>query len=89
MNESGVTLRPALRCNRSSPMAGGGAEPFLDVAGFEHARRLVRVIRPNPGEAIGLQLHCDLQAVRLDLIAALLRRAYLIGRCRAMSERDD
>ena len=80
MNESGVTPRPALRCSVSSPMACGRAEALLDVAGLEHARRLVRVIRPDAGETIGLQLHRDLQPIRVDLARALLRGAHLIRR---------
>src|SRR6185436_1987308 len=40
-----------------------GGEPFLDVAGLEHAHRLIRVISPDACEAVGLKLHRNLQAI--------------------------
>ena len=50
-----------------------GAEPFLDVPGLEEVRRLVRVVRPDAREAVGLQLEPDGKLVRFDLVDALLQ----------------
>ena len=57
-----------------------GREPFVDVAGLQHPIGLIRVIRPHAREAIGLQLHRDLQPIPGCLVAALLRRLHLVGR---------
>src|SRR5262245_8420560 len=55
-----------------------GREPFLDVAGLEHAHGLIRVIGPDAREAIGLELHRDLQAVRAGFVRALLSGTHLL-----------
>src|SRR5688572_24864414 len=53
-------------------------QAFFDVAGLEHAHGLIRVIGPDAGEAVGLQLHRDLQTVGTGFVRSLLRRANLV-----------
>src|SRR5688500_8670680 len=67
-----VALQPVVADGR------GRGKAFFDVAGLEHARGLIRVIGPDAREAVGLELHRDLQAVRVDAARALLRRANLV-----------
>src|SRR5690606_3285106 len=46
----------------------GRREPLLDVARLEHLLLAVRVMRPDAGVAIRLQLHEDLEPVDLGLV---------------------
>src|SRR5215471_8225122 len=55
-----------------------GRETLFDVAGLEDLLAHVRVMGPDPREAIGLQLERDLEAVRS--LATRLRLAYGIRR---------
>src|SRR5262245_49070684 len=49
----------------------------FDVAGFEKPPLLLRVMSPDPGKAIGLQLDANLELIGFDLIHAPLRLLYL------------
>ena len=55
----------------------GGAHRGLDVAGLDQLPLLVGARRPDAGEAVGLQLDLDLQAVRLGLGQAALLLLHL------------
>src|SRR5262247_3351860 len=46
---------------------GGGVQAFLDVTGFEDLARALGVAGPHARQAIGLQLHADLERVALGL----------------------
>src|SRR6266576_7361565 len=50
-----------------------GSQRRLHVAGVEELQALLRAVRPYPGEAVGLQLHLDLEMVRLRLPHAALQ----------------
>src|SRR5262245_26319156 len=50
----------------------GGLQSGLDVAGLDEVPSLLRVMRPYAGEAIGLQLDADLDAVGVGPVHALL-----------------
>ena len=58
-----VPLRTAL--NHVVPDRRRGPQPFLDVARLQDLPLLVGVMRPHPGQAVGLELHQDRQGVRL------------------------
>ena len=76
VNDSGCTP-PPMRCwMRSSPIADGGVERVLDVAGLEDVA-LLRRVPPDAGEAVGLELHADGERV-LEVGALLLRLAHLL-----------
>src|SRR5262249_2496597 len=45
----------------------------LDIAGFDEAPLLLRVVRPHPGEAVGLQLDSYLKLVAFNRVHAALR----------------
>ncbi len=47
---------------------GGGVQPFLDVALFQDVARVLRLVRPDAGQAVGLQLDAHLQRVALGLV---------------------
>src|SRR5207247_1086042 len=52
-----ATLRPALQ-----PIVAdgrGGAQTFLEIARLENVTGAIGVVRPDPGEAVGLQLAPD------------------------------
>ena len=58
----------------------GGIQAFLDVAVLQAVLHLVVEVRPDAGEAVGLQLHADLQRVGLALVVrALLQLLHLLG----------
>src|SRR6516162_1739641 len=65
----GRAVREGVRRHASARVAlqsvvtncGRGSKPLLDVARLEHVIALIRVIRPNAGIAVGLELERDLR----------------------------
>ena len=52
---------------------GGSVQAFLDVARLQDLPGALGVVRPDPGEAIRLQLHLHLERVRFGAAALALR----------------
>jgi hypothetical protein len=55
----------------------GSRQTFLDVALLEDLPRAVGIVRPDAGEAVGLELHGNLDGVRLLAVGALLKVSHL------------
>src|SRR5262245_4379045 len=49
----------------------------LDIAGLDEAPLLLRVVRPHPGKAVGLQLDPNLELIAFDRVHAALRFLHL------------
>src|SRR5690606_2502265 len=59
---------------------GGGLHGLLDVAGLEPALRLLGVVGPDAGEAVGLELEADRQLVVVALAQLAPRLVHLLHR---------
>src|SRR5574337_1699391 len=59
--------------------ARGGVQALLHVARLEPVARLVRMVRPHTGQAVGLQLEPHRQRVGLRLGGAAAHRVHLLG----------
>ena len=49
----------------------------LNIAGLDEAPLLLRMVRPHPGKAVGLQFNSNLQLIGVALVHAVLRLLYL------------
>lgn len=56
-----------------------GVQAFLDIAGLEDLPRAVRMVRPDAGETIGLQLQPHREGVALRLAHPLAHRVHFLG----------
>src|SRR5712691_8837467 len=67
-----VGHHPALRTPLQRVVANrrGGAQRGLDITGLQQMPTLIGLVRPDAGEAIGLQLDADLDAICLRRTAA-------------------
>ena len=94
MKESGTTRPVAWRCNVSSPIAdavcsAASTSPGSTSGGLPCVGQArVLVVRPDAGEAIGLQLDLDLQAIGGDAYPCPVAAAGPSAACRAGSGRD-
>jgi len=55
----------------------GGRQAFLDIALLQDLPRPVGIVRPDAGEAVGLEFHANLDGVGLLAAGALLKIPHL------------
>src|SRR5262245_11282441 len=70
-----VALAPTLQAIVAN--SGGGLHSCLDVARLDEPPLFLRVVSPDSGQAVRLQLHVNLELIGLDLIHTALRLLHL------------